>query len=87
MKKPEKEQREYKSYLESLMDNASFLDTTYVQGKKEGLIEGKIEGIIEGKIEGKIETARLMKQKGFDVSMIAEITGLSISEIDGLTFS
>jgi predicted transposase/invertase (TIGR01784 family) len=38
----------------------------------------------EGKIEGKIETAVKMKSKGFKLSDIADITGLTVSEIERL---
>ena len=38
----------------------------------------------EGKAEGKLEIALQMKAKGLNTSLIAEITGLSIDEIDKL---
>ena len=52
----------------------------------EGSIEiasekGRIEGKIEGKIEEKNMTALMMLKKGFDLSIIADITGLSIDQI------
>jgi predicted transposase/invertase (TIGR01784 family) len=40
-------------------------------------VEGKIEGKQEGILEGKLESARLMKNKGYPISDILEITGLS----------
>ncbi|MFY7890370.1 MAG: hypothetical protein ACOVOW_15755 [Spirosomataceae bacterium] len=46
--------------------------------------EGKMEGKMEGKIEGKIEVARKMKLKGLSATDIAELTGLSESEINNL---
>jgi len=46
--------------------------------------EGKEEGKAEGKAEGKIETARNMKQEGFDTAVIAKITGLPTAEIERL---
>lgn len=42
------------------------------------------EGKMEGKIEGKIEVARKMKLKGLSATDIAELTGLSESEINNL---
>lgn len=39
----------------------------------------------EGKAEGKMEMALRMKLKGLDLSLIAEITGLSVEEIQRLT--
>lgn len=38
----------------------------------------------EGKIEGKIEVARKMKLKGLSATDIAELTGLSESEVNNL---
>lgn len=59
------------------------------QGKIEGKLEGKLEGKREGKLEGKREgdherqimTACKMIVKGFEIALIAEITGLSEVEI------
>ena len=42
------------------------------------------EGKMEGKIEGKIEVARKMKLKGLSAADIAELTGLSESEVNNL---
>jgi predicted transposase/invertase (TIGR01784 family) len=39
---------------------------------------------MEGKAEGKMETARIMKSKGFSVTDIADITGLTKKEIEKL---
>ena len=38
----------------------------------------------EGKAEEKVETALKMKQKGLDLNLISDITGLSIEEIEQL---
>lgn len=38
----------------------------------------------EGKAEGKAEIAFQMKQKGIETNLIAEITGLSVEEIQKL---
>ena len=50
--------------------------------KKEGLKEGIREGKKEGIREGKKEAARKMLEKGYDIGIISEITGLSIKEIE-----
>ncbi len=47
-------------------------------------VEGEKIGIEKGKTEGKYETAKKMKQKGFDIKVIAEITGLTENEIEKL---
>ena len=66
------------------------------EGKAEGLAEGKAEGLAEGKAEGKAEgivqgmaqanreSAVKMKSKGYTLEDIAEITGLTIEEIQKL---
>ncbi|HPO50859.1 MAG TPA: hypothetical protein PLO89_11085, partial [Spirochaetota bacterium] len=47
-------------------------------------VEGKIEGEKIGIEKGKIETAKKMKQKGFDPKTISDITGLTENEIEKL---
>ena len=57
-------------------DIKNSLDTA----SKEGFTKGKAEG----KVEEKVETALKMKQKGLDLNLISDITGLSIEEIEQL---
>lgn len=61
----------------------------YQQGKAEGITQGKSEGIAQGKsegiVQGKTEVALTMLKKGFDVSVIMEITGLSECDIRKLS--
>ena len=54
------------------------------QGREKGLKEGRAEGIAEGQIQTKNHVARKMKLKGIDINMIADITGLSLDEINDL---
>jgi predicted transposase/invertase (TIGR01784 family) len=54
------------------------------QGLQQGVFQGKREGVQEGFIKGKIETALKLKQKGMSIVEIAEVTGLSIEEIQKL---
>jgi predicted transposase/invertase (TIGR01784 family) len=49
--------------------------------RKEGKLEGELEGEIKGKLEKALETARKMKVKGFSVSEIQDITGLSDDQL------
>lgn len=53
-------------------------------GMAKGEAEGKIKGKIEGKIEEKTNIALKMKKKGYNISDIEEITGLTSSEIEAL---
>ena len=52
-----------------------------VAGRQKGLAEGRQEGFAEGLAEGaeleKKNIAQGMKKKGFDISLIMELTGLS----------
>ncbi|GHT41131.1 hypothetical protein FACS189443_2480 [Planctomycetales bacterium] len=47
--------------------------------------KGKAEGLAEGEAKRNLETAVKMKSKGFELSDIADITGLSTAEIEGLS--
>jgi len=46
-------------------------------GRQKGLAEGRQEGLAEGAELEKKNIAQGMKKKGFDISLIMELTGLS----------
>ncbi len=75
---------EYEESKKVFWDNYSVIKTAERKGEMKGREEGRIEGREEGRIEGRIEIARKMKDKGFSANDIAEITGLSTSEITNL---
>ncbi len=79
---------DYDIYQKDLHRQASLYKSSYVLGQKEGIEQGIEQGIergIEQGIEqGKIDAAKLGKQKGYPVEMIADMTGLSIDEINKL---
>jgi len=58
------------------------------EGVALGTAIGRDEGIAIGETRGEakdiLQTARKMKAKGFNTAVIAEITGLSEREIEGL---
>jgi DNA repair protein RadC len=60
------------------------------KGEKTGHKKGKIEGIAEGEKlgikKGKLEMAKQMKQKGYNLNDIMELTGLTKAEIERLNF-
>ncbi|MDR0854433.1 MAG: Rpn family recombination-promoting nuclease/putative transposase [Clostridiales Family XIII bacterium] len=68
----------------AIMDKRAEMMFAEAKGEARGKAEGKAEGIAEGEIKGKLETARNMKDKGYPISDIAEITVLSVEEIDKL---
>lgn len=58
------------------------------EGRAEGLAEGRAEGLAEGREEGRTEAAvniaRKLKRLGLPLASIAESTGLTEKEIEGL---
>ena len=82
---------ERKAYEYHLYDMARLHDTVtsgYEEGRFDGKQEGRAEGLAEGIEKGiekeKIRNAKTMKDKGYPVNDIADITGLSIEEIEKL---
>lgn len=71
----------YTGYMDGRSDGLA-------EGRAEGREEGRAEGREEGRVEGIIETnkshAKAMRENGIQVSIISQITGLSIDEIDKL---
>jgi len=60
--------------------NQNVIETAHTDGKQEGKIEGKIEGAVAKSIE----IAKAMLAKGFDISIISDITTLTPNEIEAL---
>jgi predicted transposase/invertase (TIGR01784 family) len=52
--------------------------------ERKGHAEGEAKGEAKGRAAEKMETAVNMKQEGFDMAVIAKITGLPLSEIERL---
>lgn len=63
------------------IDITNAINTARREAKEEGLAEGMERGLAEGIEKAHLETARKMKEKGFDNKEIAELTGLSEHEI------
>ena len=74
------EQRAYDNYLDTLVRDTDVMKTQLLEAR----IEGEKLGRAEGRAEGHIEDARKMKAKNYAVADIAEITGLTIEEIEAL---
>ena len=56
----------------------------FEKGLNEGLEQGVKQGRMEGLDEGKRQLVRNMLDKGFDLALIAEISGLNHDEIIGM---
>ena len=52
--------------------------------KMQGLEEGRVEGRAEGREQERLKMARAMKTHGMDASVIADITGLPLKQIEEL---
>ena len=80
----DEERREYESSVKDYRDYINTMDFAHDNGWKEGLEEGLEKGKAEGKALTNVESARKMKVKGYSFSDIADITGLTIEEIETL---
>ncbi len=67
-----------------IRDQYSIEKYGYLKGKEQGITEGKIEGKIEGISEGRKSVAKNMLEKGKDIELIIECTGLTEEEIEKL---
>ncbi|HOV13313.1 MAG TPA: Rpn family recombination-promoting nuclease/putative transposase [Spirochaetota bacterium] len=74
------ELRKYEESLKIYRDLKGVVDTSFYEGEKIGIEKGKIEG----EKNKACESAKKMKQKGFDIKLISEITGLTENEIEKL---
>ena len=76
---------QYEAYLKSVLsynEAKAATDTAFYDGERKGIIKGKIEGEKEGRNKEKLETAKTMLAKEFEIATIAEITNLTIAEIE-----
>lgn len=59
-----------------------------IEGEKQGRAKGRAEGLAEGMEKGieknSIDIAKKMKLKGMSSDLIAEMTGLTINDIESL---
>jgi predicted transposase/invertase (TIGR01784 family) len=67
-----KERKQYEESLKYYRDYENSMELKFEKGK------------MEGKTEALLETAKSMKQKGFDIKTISDITGLKPEEISKL---
>ena len=67
-----------------IMDQKATEAAGYDKGMARGLSEGLERGKEQGAQETKIELAKKLKDKGVDINLINETTGLSIEEINNL---
>lgn len=70
----------YELSISAERDWSACLETRY----EEGLEKGKEEGEAKGKAEALAQTARKLKASGFTAAQVAEFTGLTEEEIEGI---
>ena len=71
-------------FVNTFTDDGNKLSDTVEESAKYSFAEGREEGFLQGVHDEKIEIAKRMKSNGFDNSTIAELTLLSIDEINKL---
>jgi predicted transposase/invertase (TIGR01784 family) len=70
-----------------LHDQATRLHTAHNEGRAEGHAQGLTQGRAEGGAAKGVEVARRALARGWDVSGVAEVTGLSVDEVRALARS
>ncbi|WP_020559515.1 Rpn family recombination-promoting nuclease/putative transposase [Thiofilum flexile] len=86
------ERTAYEDSLKHYRDLKNATDTAHSEGVEEGFglgLEkgkelGKQEGLEEGELLGRMKTAQAMLAKGMAVALVAELTGLSVEQVQTL---
>ena len=86
------QQREYEETMRTILDDDAIKEFAWKKGLKEGREKGMAEGLAEGRAKGRaegiklrsIEIAKQMLAKGISPETVAECTGLTAEEINGL---
>ena len=78
----------YYRHLDNVVILRDNIETAKGEGRAEGRAEGREEGRAEGREEGRaeknLENARKMKSHGISAEIIADVTGLSLPQIEEL---
>lgn len=74
------ERKKYDESLRHYRDTLIVMEGQYLEGEQ----KGRAEGEKKGREEGIRTTALKMKQKGLPADLIAEMTGMSIADIETL---
>jgi predicted transposase/invertase (TIGR01784 family) len=83
--KGEEERRQYEAHEKALRDYRSSIlyatETGLQKGIKKGIKKGREEGRKEGREENKLQIARNLLSKNMSLEFVAEVTGLSVTDI------
>jgi len=77
------QQREYDRALKAYRDSLATYETSHAEGRAEGRLEGRAEG----RLEGQSLLIMSMLNNGVTVEQIAQMTGMSVDEINALISS
>lgn len=72
---------EYEAREKALRDYNSQMNSALRRGMQRGIEKGQKKGLEEGRKEGKSALIRTMFENGAEPELIAQLTGLSLSEI------
>ena len=74
----------YQSRLKYILDEEAKLEDVKYHAKREGIEEGVEQGLEQGTRMANEKTALNLLEMKMDVKMIAEVTGLSIEQVEAL---
>ena len=80
----EEERRIYDHYLDTLIRDTDVMKTKLLEAVIQGHKKGMAQGMAQGKDEANRENAKRMKDKGYSIEDIADITGLTVEMIEQL---
>ena len=71
----------YEDSVNAYRDIVNAIRTAEKKKYAEGHVDGEAEGLAKGRKEGRTEVAKTMLNKGMSTEIVAEMTGLSIDEL------
>nr|VFJ63513.1 MAG: conserved hypothetical protein (putative transposase or invertase) [Candidatus Kentron sp. FW] len=78
LKMDELERRRFDKHIDYARSEWGMIASARQEGREEGIEEGRKEG----RKEGRMEIAKMLKKKGWSLEQIAEVTGMSPSELE-----
>lgn len=71
----------YEDSVNAYRDIVNAIRTAEKKKYAEGHVDGEADGLAKGRKEGRTEVAKTMLNKGMSTEIVAEMTGLSIDEL------
>ena len=79
------ERKLYESRMKLKSDITTISEMQFNAGVEQGKSLGIAEGEARGSRQAKLETARILKQFGDSIQKIAQVTGLTVQEVETLS--